>query len=585
MAGIEAEIFEASSDEAQAWLVDHRIFGRLLVPAAAVLETLAAAANTVLGLPQMQLTGFVMHRPLILPELGEGQARWQVVVKNIEDGRVELEWHEAICEANGDVSAWHPIASAVAEAAAESTLAKRPAMSDSITANSVTSEAVYAEFEDLGAEFGSAFRCLRKIERGKSFARAWLELPEDLEQIATQHALHPVLIDAGLQLCALAAASRLDRLLPESLFLPLGADRIVIHPVADRRLRGFARAREATSDATLVADVWLETAEGKPAVLIEGMRFARAEPGAFATTDQADDVLYDVAWELAPALPPSGPSKAAGMWLLFADRGGTADALAQGIQVAGGRCCRVLAGDAFKRTTEYSWTIDPAEPEHFSRLLQEGGWSDANPLRGIVHFWSLDIATIGRESAEPTIAPDLLGPGTALHLVQSLANTPAIDTGSLWLVTRGAETVNGAEPVKELCPRAAGLWGLASVIAIEQPDLKVRVVDLDPGEARTSGADLLTELLESTQPRIAMRGTQRWVSRLQRYGCVGAKRGEKWVGRPLRVELVRPGTLDGLELRSCASAPLRPDEVRTPRAGRRDQFPRRVGGAWHVPGC
>ena len=72
VAGIEAEIFEASSDKAQAWLVDHRIFGRLLVPAAAVLETLAAAADTVLGLPQMQLTGFVMHRPLILPEPGRG---------------------------------------------------------------------------------------------------------------------------------------------------------------------------------------------------------------------------------------------------------------------------------------------------------------------------------------------------------------------------------------------------------------------------------------------------------------------------------------------------------------------------------
>ena len=76
-----------------------------------------------------------------------------------------------------------------------------------------------------------------------------------------------------------------SRLLPEDLFLPLGADRIVIHPVADRRLRGFARAREATSGATLVADVWLETAEGKPAVLIEGMRFARAEPGTFAATE------------------------------------------------------------------------------------------------------------------------------------------------------------------------------------------------------------------------------------------------------------------------------------------------------------
>jgi NADPH:quinone reductase-like Zn-dependent oxidoreductase/acyl carrier protein len=99
-------------------------------------------------------------------------------------------------------------------------------------------------------------------------------------------------------------------------------------------------------------------------------------------------------------------------------------------------------------------------------------------------------------------------------------------------------------------------------VAIEQPDLKVRVIDLDPGESRASGRGLLTELLEGTQSRIAIRGTQRWVSRLHRYGRADAELGEKRDGRPLRVELVRQGTIDGLELRSCASVPLRPDEVR-----------------------
>ena len=401
-----------------------------------------------------------------------------------------------------------------------------------------------------------------RLSEAKAVARAWIELPEHLEQTAGQHA-HPVLIDAGLQLCSLVAVSCLGRLLPKDLLLPIGADRVVINPVTDRRLRGFARAREATSGATLVADVWLETAEGKPAVLVEGMRFARAEPGAFAATSQIDGNLYDIAWELAPISPPaSGSSNAEGMWLLFADRSGTAGALAAEILAAGGRCCRVLAGDTFKRTSEHSWVIDPAEPEHFSRLLLQGGWNRANPLRGVIHCWGLDVATIGQEPGETTVEPDLLGPGAVLHLVQSLATTPAIDTGSLCFVTRGAQTINGVEPVKELCPRSAGLWGLQSVVAIEHPDLKVRVVDLDPGEARASGSRLLTELLQGTQSRIAIRGTQRWVPRLHRYGHAGEQLGEKQDGRPLRIELVRPGTLDGLELRSCASAPLQPDEVR-----------------------
>ena len=93
---IDAEIFEASSENAQTWLVDHRIFGRLLVPAAAVLETLAVAArHSSLDLPQRQLTGFAMHRPLSCPSRARrGETRWQVVVKQSKNGRAELEWHQ-----------------------------------------------------------------------------------------------------------------------------------------------------------------------------------------------------------------------------------------------------------------------------------------------------------------------------------------------------------------------------------------------------------------------------------------------------------------------------------------------------------
>ena len=89
----------------------------------------------------------------------------------------------------------------------------------------------------------------------------------------------------------------------------------------------------------------------------------------------------------ASALRSSGPANAEGLWLLFADSGGTADALAEHIQAAGGSCCRVLAGDTFERISERSWVINPAEPEHFNRLLAQGGWKDGNALSGVIHCW------------------------------------------------------------------------------------------------------------------------------------------------------------------------------------------------------
>ena len=204
------------------------------------------------------------------------------------------------------------------------------------------------------------------------------------------------------------------------------------------------------------------------------MRFARAEPGAFAATGQIDDNLYDVAWKLAPASPASGPSNAEGMWLLFADRGGTADALAAEIQAAGGRCCRVLAGDTFKRTSERSWVIDPAEPEHFSRLLSQGGWNNGNALSGVVHCWSLDVVTTERGSLDHRRRRSYSVLGVFCIWCRRLPRRRPLD-GSLWLVTRGAQVVSAAEKMDGLQPRAAGLWGLANVIAIEQPGLTTSV--------------------------------------------------------------------------------------------------------------
>ena len=130
-------------------------------------------------------------------------------------------------------------------------------------------------------------------------------------------------------------------------------------------------------------------------------------------------------------------------------------------------------------------------------------------------------------------------------------------------MTRGAQTVNGVEPVEELCPRAAGLWGLASVIAIEQPDLKVRIVDLDPGEAaderdgafnRTPRKYAATRCL-ARRPAMGFSAAPLWPCRCgaRQKNRMAGRSASNWCGRALSTVV---------ELRPCPSASLRPDEVR-----------------------
>ena len=91
----------AGASAGRAWLADHRVFGRLLLPGAAILEMLAAIVSKVMHWKRPQLTDFAVQRPLLLPEPDEGHARWQVIVKPLSADRVELALYAAMPAGDG----------------------------------------------------------------------------------------------------------------------------------------------------------------------------------------------------------------------------------------------------------------------------------------------------------------------------------------------------------------------------------------------------------------------------------------------------------------------------------------------------
>ena len=194
-----ARIFEAGSQGTPAWLADHRIFGRVVMPAAAVLDAFAVAAIGALGGAQSELRDFTMHRPLFLSEAGAEATRWQVVVHVSGADRVDLELFEAVPAANRDDVDWRPIASAHAVVAA----AQPATPSEGVAGDAVVAPAFYERLAAIGAAFGPAFRLLSDIRCGDGTAEGWLELPTALELGA--HLIHPVLLDGALQLCSVAA--------------------------------------------------------------------------------------------------------------------------------------------------------------------------------------------------------------------------------------------------------------------------------------------------------------------------------------------------------------------------------------------
>jgi acyl transferase domain-containing protein/threonine dehydrogenase-like Zn-dependent dehydrogenase len=568
VAGIDSRVFAGDSLSAAYWLGDHRVFGQIVMPGAAILELLLGAARETFG-DGAEVSGFALLRPMLCELPGAGRTRWQTVVGEIDGGRAEVTLYVDM-QHDASLPQWTPVASGTAQFA--SPMDATPPVDGRGATEVVDLDAVHARFAELGVAFGPTFRCLNDVRRREGFASGSVHLPDVLEAGAVAHAMHPVMLDAGLQLCSLAAARTDGGELPAAVMLPLGADRFnVLRPVP-AQLQARARIREVGAGASLCADVVFETlAQGVSSVVavIEGMRFARADATAFAPGIGRDD-LYRVAWHrhAAPAAA-TGERALRGSWLLLADRSGVGAAAAQAISAAAGEVLLAQAGERFERLPDGRWIIDPSDPQHALRLVAESTSASKGRLRGVLHFASIDLAPLSLPAGRAVAgadAEDRLAIASLLHLAQALAGREGAEATDLWIVTRGAHVAAGDEAPEGLVPRAAGTWGLAGVIALEHPELRLRCIDLEPVAPASELAEnvpwsaLLAEdpTVASAPQRQALRGGQRWTPRLERF----ATRPSQQAAPAVRLEVAQAGSLDGLTWRAVPGRTLRADEVR-----------------------
>ncbi|WP_217995257.1 KR prefix domain-containing protein, partial [Methylogaea oryzae] len=158
--------------------------------------------------------------------------------------------------------------------------------------------------------------------------------------------------------------------------------------------------------------------------------------------------------------------------LIFADARGVSERLAEQCQAQGDTCLLVRPGEDYAKLSPGEYRLDPLQAEHYRRLLRDAG----DDITSIVHLWNLDISEADAGDACTS----------ALYLSQALlrsANPPP-----LWLVTQGAAAIEAAEPFQ------APLWGFGLVLEKEHPELRCRLLDLDPAKRADAADDLIQAL-------------------------------------------------------------------------------------------
>ena len=254
------------------------------------------------------------------------------------------------------------------------------------------------------------------------------------------------------------------------------------------------------------------------------------------------------------------------VWLVLSDRGGPTRSsagaqLAVDLEARGDRVIQVTVGADFARGGASVFTILPGKPNDMRRLLAAVG-RVTKYLAGVVHFGSLDLATDAAIADESIVDSARAGCVGALHLVQALATADELAVGGLWLVTRAAQGLDGANMDGVI---QSPLWGLGRVAVSEYQNLRCVRIDLATASAAEI-AMLAAELTdgEAGEDELALHVELRYVRRLTAVSTASLHatgQPAASLADPFRLELAQPGLPDSLTARPLVRQPPGPIEI------------------------
>ncbi|HEV3076882.1 MAG TPA: type I polyketide synthase [Thermoanaerobaculia bacterium] len=552
----QAQFESALSPAYPAYLRDHRIGGRAVMPASGYLEILLAAAAELLGGDSLELRNVEIDEPLVLEE-GLPQTLQTIAAPEGEGGiRIEI-FRRAEGERPG-AGSWrrHAAGSASRRSSGPE---PQPVAVDSLLAGcpaEVPVDGFYQQLHARGMQYEPAFRCLGSLWRGEGQSVGRVVLSPGLAP-DRRYLLHPAQLDAALQAAGVTILEQGD-----TTFMPVGVDRLTLYerPGATLWSRATLHPKTGAAAAALATDLLLLGDSGRVLAEIAGLRSVHvskgrrpAEPGEAASREW----VHEIRWRPAPASAPSR-REVPGTWIILADESGLGAGLAARLAAAGHRPVLVRHGRDGAREADGTHRLRPEVAADFSRLLEDVAAPPAPPLRGVVHLWALDAEPAERTDAATLGEDQALVLASALHLAQALLPRRRAAGFGLWLVTRRAQAV-GAGPV---APVQALLWGFGRVLAAEHPELGSALVDLD--ESAGAAGSLYEELQGPDEERqVAYRSAVRYAARLFRLRDVpAAAAGLSLPGaQPYRLEAASPGVLESLRAVALSEPRPGPREV------------------------
>ncbi|MBL8152085.1 MAG: SDR family NAD(P)-dependent oxidoreductase, partial [Blastocatellia bacterium] len=159
------------------------------------------------------------------------------------------------------------------------------------------------------------------------------------------------------------------------------------------------------------------------------------------------------------------------LFLIFVDRLGFGDRVAESLEAQGYKTLLVKIGERFEQLDKRRYLIDPKSKQDYENLMQDSGLLKKS-LR-ILHFWNVTEQAPSIEEAK------WLGFYSMLFLAQAIGD--GIEEAKIYLISNGLQAVSSEEVVH---PSKATLLGSCKVIPQEYQNLKCSSIDITNFEDR-----------------------------------------------------------------------------------------------------
>jgi candicidin polyketide synthase FscB len=515
------------------WLADHAVSGVVLVPGAALVESVIRAGDEI-GCGRVQ--ELTLQAPLVLPQRGEAQI--QIVVGDADEtgGRPVAVHSRLIDSDSGEAEeTWTERASGTLTVPAPAAVSA----SEDLTvwpprdAETVATDGFYDLLAERGYDYGPTFRGVRAAWRRGDDVFAEVQLPERAQSDAARFGMHPALLDAALHPAGLAPSTMED---PKTV-VPFSWSGVGLHASGATALR--VRVSQAGQDTVTVA---MADQAGEPVATVEALAVRPVEAEFLDPASRAArERLFHIEWTSTPA----PPTACGGQWAVV---GSDAAPLAQ-LLSGGGVTARPWAGLSDLAAS----TADAPAPDAVVLL------AGAEPTTGP---FAVGPTTAGRFAAGQPAAGDGAGgepPAAAAHAaanvlesLQSWLADERFENTPLLVATSQAVATETGEPAGDLA--GAAVWGLVRSAQSEHPG-RITLIDTD---AHPDSWRLLPGLAGADEPQAALRQGALTVPRLVRTRTDDALTPPS-TADPWRLEIPRRGTVDGLVLAPCPQ--VRDDEL------------------------